>query len=264
MVKIQIVSDIHLEFRGENFQKLIKPSAPILFLLGDICVCGTDSDFEVYKKFIKFLAPQYKYIFHVPGNHEYYTAGSKNITKDTIQSIDIKIRKYTKQFNNVYFMNNDTIRFEIDGRSYVFVGTALWTMVSPENRKMIGSRMNDYSHIYFLDKLQIRKFTVNDMSAIHEKSVRYVKKIMKTIKSGEIALLLTHHKPILDNSKDEFHQAYESDLANIIIKHPFKLAAHGHTHVRYDKVINNVRVVSNPKGYVSQKTRFDDSFVVDI
>ena len=52
MVKIQIVSDIHLEFRGENFNKIIKPSAPILCLLGDVCACGNDGDFLVYKKFV--------------------------------------------------------------------------------------------------------------------------------------------------------------------------------------------------------------------
>ena len=55
MLKIQIVSDTHLEFRGDNFKKLIKPSAPILFLLGDICACGESNDFDTYKKFITFL-----------------------------------------------------------------------------------------------------------------------------------------------------------------------------------------------------------------
>ena len=106
MVKIQIVSDTHLEFRGENFQKLIKPSAPILFLLGDICACGTTEDFDIYKKFMTFLAPKFKYIFHVPGNHEYYTVGNRKITtKDTVPGIDVRIRKFVKDFKNVYFLN---------------------------------------------------------------------------------------------------------------------------------------------------------------
>ena len=274
MVKIQIVSDTHLEFRGENFQKIIKPSAPILFLLGDICACGTDSDFEIYKKFITFLSPQFRYIFHIPGNHEYYTVGNKNISvKDTVQGVDAKLRKFTKQFNNVYFLNNDTVRLEMDGKKYVFIGTILWTMVSPDNKKFIASRMNDYSHIYFNNQkntensekwLPVRKFNINDMCALHDKSVKYVKRMMKTISSDETGVLLTHHKPVLDNPKDTLHQAYESDLAGVIIKSPFKLAAHGHTHVRYDKIINEVRVVSNPKGYISQRTKFDDTFTVDV
>ena len=29
-------------------------------------------------------------------------------------------------------------------------------------------------------------------------------------------------------------------------------------------MINDVIVISNPKGYIAQKTKFDDSFAVDI
>jgi uncharacterized protein (UPF0371 family) len=88
---------------------------------------------------------------------------------------------------------------------------------------------------------------------------------MKNVKSGEVAILLTHHKPIKDSEKiDMATQAYESDLKDIIVKEPFKLACFGHTHVRYNKIINNVIVISNPKGYIAQKTKFDDSFAVDI
>ena len=88
---------------------------------------------------------------------------------------------------------------------------------------------------------------------------------MKTVKPGEIAILLTHHKPVRDAALSEIiSQAYETDLKDIIICPPFKLACHGHTHVRYDKVVNKVRVVSNPKGYISQKTKFDDTFTVDV
>ena len=31
-----------------------------------------------------------------------------------------------------------------------------------------------------------------------------------------------------------------------------------------NKIINDVIVISNPKGYIAQKTKFDDSFAVDI
>lgn len=279
MVNIQFISDTHLEFRGENFQKIIKPSAPILCMLGDICACGTDGDFDIYKKFITYLSPLFTHIFHIPGNHEYYTVGNKNVTsKDTMQGIDSKIRKFTKSFTNVHFLNNDTVRLQIDNKKYVFVGSTLWTNVSPENKKKISSRMNDYSYIYFNNpkpkdatsedaaKMPLfRRYNINDMVNMHEKSVRYIKKIMKTISADEIAILLTHHKPISDSDdNDEMNQAYESDLKDIIIKSPFKLAAHGHTHKKYDKVINDVRVISNPKGYISQKTKFDDKFIVTL
>lgn len=279
MVKIQIVSDTHLEFRGENFQKIIKPSAPILFLLGDICACGTVRDFDIYKKFIIFLSTKFTHIFHIAGNHEYYTAGNKDITiKDTIPYIDHKIRNFVKDFDNVYFLNNETKRLKIGRKNYVFIGSTLWTGVRPEDRKLVGTLMNDYEHIYMPNSRPIgvkkedlpnwkpfRKYNIEDMSKIHIKSVKYIKKEMKNIQPNENAILLTHHKPVRDVDISKIiSQAYETDLKDIIIREPFKLACHGHTHVRYDKIVSGVRVVSNPKGYISQKTNFDDTFTVDV
>jgi predicted phosphodiesterase len=262
MVKIQIISDMHLEFRGVKFKRIIKPSAPILFLLGDICACGDDDDFETYKQFITFISPKFKFIFHVPGNHEYYNTTNP---KTTMSDIDLRIKKYLKSFSNIFYLNNDTKRLLINNKTYVFVGAALWSNVRLKDRKEVGALMNDYSCIYVKDKQKIRKYNIEDMSKLHVTSVRYIKKIMKTIKSSEVAILLTHHKPIRDEDiSNTKSQAYESDLRGIIITHPFKLAAHGHTHVKYDKVIDGVHVVSNPKGYISQKTRYDDTYTVSV
>jgi predicted phosphodiesterase len=268
MVKIQIISDTHLEFRGNNFKKIIKPSAPILFLLGDICACGSNSDFETYKNFINYLAPKFEHIFHVSGNHEYYTAGNKAIgLSDTIPGIDAKIRKFLKSFSNVYFLNNNTIRLKIDAKNYVFIGSTLWSNVSPENKKYVQSHMNDYHQIYMpgIDKTQnqVRKYNIDDMTKFHQKSIRYIKKEIKKIRPDDIGILLTHHKPVRDKDpKEIITQAYETDLVNIIIKPPIKLAAHGHTHEKYDKIINNVRIVSNPKGYIGEHTKYNDAFTV--
>ena len=274
MVKIQIISDTHLEFRGNKFRKIVKPSAPILFLLGDICACGCKSDFETYKNFINYLAPKFDHIFHVAGNHEYYTSGNRDIgINDTIPGIDTKIRKFVKTLPNVYYLNNNTSRIKIGTKNYVFIGATLWSNVATENKKYVQGLMNDYCQIYMpndeykKDKTQkpIRKFDINDMSKFHQKSVRYIKKEMKTIRPDDICLLLTHHKPVRDKDlKEIITQAYETDLVDIIIKPPIKLAAHGHTHEKYDKIVNNVRIVSNPKGYIGEHTKYDDTFTVDV
>ena len=182
MIDIQIVSDTHLEFRGDNFKNLIKPSAPILFLLGDISACGSPTSWETYKKFIIYLSKQYKYIFHVPGNHEYYTS-NRNITmEDTIPGIDAKLRKFAKTIDNLYYLNNNTVNMTLNNRKYVFIGTALWTGVKPESRAIIQSMMNDYSNIYVpneqpkntnntIDWKPVRKYNIEDMSKLHTKAV---------------------------------------------------------------------------------------------
>lgn len=281
MVKIQIVSDLHLEFRGTNFQKIIKPSAPILFLLGDICACGTERDFKIFQEFIKFIAPQFTYIFHVPGNHEYYTVGNKNITyKDTLPGVDSKIRKFLKNFKNVFFLNNDTVKLKIGSKTYVFIGATFWTGVKTEDRKEVGSLMNDYVYLYMpnpkpknLTATQknewksVRKYNIEDMSKYHVKAVKYFMKEIKKIKSNEIGILLTHHKPYRTaNIKDKLSQAYETDILGTVIKPPnnIRLWGYGHTHVADDRMVAEVRVVSNPKGYPSQRTKFKEDFVVTV
>lgn len=274
MTKIQIVSDTHLEFRGNNFKNLIKPSAPILFLLGDICVCGIKSDWELYKQFIKYLCTQFQYIFVVPGNHEYYTT-NRNITNaDTISGIDAKIRKFAKTIPNMFFLNNDTIRLKIDKKNYVFIGTTLWTGVPLVNRKYINCRMNDYSMAWVANEKPkspaekskwkpFRHFNTDDMSKLHVKAVRYVLNVLKKVKSNEISILLTHHKPVRTKPiTDILSQAYETDLTKIIIKRPLRLAAHGHTHTKMDKIINGVRIVSNPKGYPNEVTHHKPDWIV--
>jgi predicted phosphodiesterase len=136
--------------------------------------------------------------------------------------------------------------------------------------------MNDYCSIYYPNEppktvsekvnwKPVRKFTINDMSRLHIRAVRYIVGALKKVKPDEVAILLTHHKPIRDKPKtDLLSQAYESDLLNIIVKKPLKFCGFGHTHVKYDKIINGIRIVSNPKGYTNQQTHFNPACVVII
>jgi predicted phosphodiesterase len=283
MVKLQIVSDMHLEFRGTNFQTIIKPSAPILCMVGDICACGTVSDFQIYKKFIKYIAPKFQYIFHISGNHEYYATGNKNILySDTVPGINKKIHKYLQEFKNVFYLNNDTFKLTFNKKNYIFIGTTLWTGVRQQDKKKVGDMMNDYCNIYttippkekkcikLVNKIKqnnIRNFNIDDMTKLHKQSLNYIKREIKKIKSNEIGVVLTHHKPYRsDDINNIISQAYETDIVGTIIKQPHnvKLFVYGHTHIADDKYIDKVRIVSNPKGYPSQKTKYQNNFTISV
>lgn len=283
-MKFQIVSDLHLEFRGENFINLFVPCAPVLCMVGDICACGNPKDFAIFIKFLKYITPKYSYILHVAGNHEYYTAGSSQnqIANNTMKDIDLRLKNLSKTFENYYYLNNDTYELiSKKGKHYVFIGTTLWSQIpkkkivinekkniSMDLAELIEKRMNDYNHIYVKTKdNQIRKYTIIDMQKKHKKAVAFVKKELNKAKSNYIYILLTHHKPIFDRNSDEqdaLTYAYESPLQDIIIKSPIKLAAHGHTHKSYNKIINKVRVISNPKGYPSERTQFNEKLTISI
>lgn len=269
-IKLQIVSDLHLEFRPDNL-KFIIPRAPILCLLGDICVCGTDEDFKTFVKFIAEISPQFKSIIHVPGNHEYYIQGkpSDKTSKNTITSINAKFRKVAKQFPNYIPMFNGLIKIRVGKKIIMIIGSTLWTYVPPKEEMRIQSIMNDYACIYVNDnsnEKNIRRFRVSDMVHLHKKSVAFIKKCLVYASSTNIkCVLLTHHKPIWDeaDNKSEFGHSYSSDL-NDLIKEPLCLVAYGHTHKADRRKVNGVLVVSNPRGYPSERTRFDPECVVTI
>jgi 3',5'-cyclic AMP phosphodiesterase CpdA len=298
-MKIQIVSDLHLEFYNKDTFHLITPAAPILCLVGDICVCGDPVDFQKLLSFLRHFSSKFEAIIHVAGNHEYYTksrAGPAELIANTIPEIDKRLRALTKTIPNYHYLNNSTWTYSNGVREIVFIGTTLWTHIPTTTHKestatkknqatiaeLIQARMNDYNFIYvparINGKMTYRQYTVADMQKKHNAAVAFLKQAYRAAKkiqtnaisakkSSPTFILLTHHKPLFDKSTDltsVYTHAYESDLAAQLLVSPISVAAHGHTHKHYDKKINGVRVVSNPKGYIGEHTSYVDKFVVSV
>lgn len=261
---IQIISDMHIEFRGLNFKNILKPAADVLCLAGDICAMGVKEDYENFVKFLEYICPKYKYIIHVPGNHEYYTAGSRHITKsDTMGDIDLKLQNLTTIFKNYFYLNCRAITITHNEKKYVFIGAALWAYVKPQDYKQVSSIMNDYKHIYTFKNNKITRFTIQDMQELHFKHLSFIEKACKKAKKY-ICVLITHHKPTGDTiNRDIITQAYETDITKYITPN-VKISIHGHTHTHYDKTINGTRYVSNPLGYPREHTKFIKDFVINI
>lgn len=272
MLEIQIVSDIHAEFwaKKEKFG-FIKPSAPILALLGDICCCGSDDDFEIFKRFIYEVLPLYDHILFVTGNHEYYfNPPKKNIAptaSNTIEGIDIKIKKFFKETSEkLHFLNNSTTKLTSGKNTYLIVGSTLWTWIPEDQRENVQSSMNDYNYVYTLDGKTVRKITSTDIANRHLKSYKYIKfQITKAKKLGYSVIVLTHHKPYKSATFDAttLDVAYESDMSSIIVP-PVTLWAYGHTHVADSTFIGKTLLYSNPKGYPKQKTKYSNSKTVKV
>jgi predicted phosphodiesterase len=285
-MKIQIVSDLHLEFRGKDIYKILIPSAPILCMVGDICVCGSYTDFNKFINFLNHFTTQFVAIIHVAGNHEYYTAGNASVRErieNTMPEIDKKLKELNKRYSNYHYLNNNswTYKDKDNKEVYTFIGSTLWTYIpSDKNNKhlsaIIETRMNDYNYIYMPlrsgNVITARPYTVKDMQKKHKLAVMFLLRAIKNARLNKMGgntkyILLTHHKPLFDSNtdlKNEFTYAYENNLANTLLVRPIILAAHGHTHVHYDRRVNGVRVVSNPKGYIGENTKFNDKFIVNI
>ena len=266
-MKIQFVSDLHLEFRSHNIRNILTPSAPILCMVGDICACGTDEDFNKLINFLSIFTVQFEHILHVAGNHEYYSSSDH---RTSMNDIDKKLKKLNLKFTNYHFLQNQLWEYKKGKKSFVFIGSTLWTFVPPDLHASIQSKMNDYQYIYNEDKTSTnknRKFKMQHIHKKHKSCVEFIKRAISAIKEckeNKSIILLTHHKPIFDTVKiNDFTFAYENDLQELL-QPPIIVAAHGHTHQHYDKIINKVRVVSNPKGYIGEKTGYIPTFTVDV
>ena len=261
MIKIQIVSDLHLEFWEEkNKFNFIKPTAPNLALLGDICCCGSDEDFKIFMRFIMEILPLYEKIFMVPGNHEYYHNPNKKVKitdVNTVEGIEKRISTFFKETNptKLYLLNNRAIIINQGKQNYMIVGTTLWTWIPENMRKKIENNMNDYNFIY---EKPNQKITATYVANTHIKAVKYIQnKIKKAKELNCKVIVFTHHKPYISENYGltENSYAYESDLAKLFNKN-LVLWAYGHTHIADNRNINGTLLYSNPKGYKGQRTNY--------
>ncbi len=259
-LNIQIASDLHVEFWEQKTRfNFLKPVAPILALLGDICCTATEADFNNFKKFINEILPLYEHIILVPGNHEYYCTDTNPTEESTFDACNKKIKSFFKH-PKLHYLNNGKMVINTDEGPYTIIGSTLWTEIPEEKYEMATEQINDYGYIYEKVDTKISPQFINNL---YIKNLRYLKTQITRARNTKI-IILTHHKPYIGGLKEtDRNFVYESDVS-FLMKQPIILWAYGHTHIKDDTVINDVRIVSNPKGYPHQKTHFDNKFFVSL
>ena len=124
---MQIASDLHLEMYSElpPLHEILRPSAPVLALLGDISALGQPKGRAVYEKFLEACSTQWQTILLLAGNHEYYSARGDDLC--TVNDVLTYMRGLSTMWQNVRFLENEAM--SIDGVRVA--GTVLWTHVPP-------------------------------------------------------------------------------------------------------------------------------------
>jgi len=148
MVKINYISDLHLEFYNDsvNFEDVMKFDEDCEI----ICLCGDIGypEHSNYTKLLNFMSTKFKYVFIITGNHEYYDLKSCN---KTIENTHLMISEICKKFNNVYFLNNNMIYLE--EYHLVVLGTTLWSYFDMDkiDEKMLSfiHKTNDFNKILY-------------------------------------------------------------------------------------------------------------------
>jgi len=235
-MRIQYCSDLHLEF-DHNSKYLEKNPIPvsgdILMLAGDI-VPLHDENFK--HPFFSFIADNYKYVYWIPGNHEFYHKDMNEFSS----SFHIKLR------SNISIVHN--IEQEVENIRFIF--STLWTKISSGNERLIEQGVSDFSCIAKND----RKFKATDYNELHTTSLNFVKQSL--LHKKDKTVVVTHHLPSgLCNAKahinSPINEAFCVDITDFIENCDAKFWIYGHSHFNQKPLfIGNTLLLTNQLGYV--------------
>lgn len=269
-MKIQIVSDLHLEFGPIEIKN---SGADVLILSGDIIVAadiGRPDPYEVIiesersrlvKNFFRAVSCEFENVVYVMGNHEHYhgdiSASKKKIT-DMLDEMGIF---------NVHLLENDTVTLD----DVIFVGGTLWTDCNKEcpiTLFDLKRHMNDY----FVVHNGKNRLLPEDTVEIHKNTKDFIGNIVKGNPDKKV-VVVGHHAPSKASTHPRYKNetvmngAYSSDLSEFILDNPnIRLWTHGHTHESFDYMIGMTRIVCNPRGYHghAENTTFDMNKVIEV
>jgi Icc-related predicted phosphoesterase len=248
----QYFSDLHLENIPGFRLKKGDVKAPYLILAGDI----GDPCSNEYKCFLEHCITLYDKTFLILGNHEAYKKESWeytiHITRKLIKLID-------KEQDRLIFLENDP--YYLDERITI-LGCTLWSFIDIDNMSEIQQCINDYKQIGATYKL-----TTHDTNDMHLQSVNWLKNcLIEAQCTNKICVVITHHAPLMTGTSDpkyeapdrKLSQAFASDLSDLFEEYNDVLRAwiHGHTHYSHNSCVNNIKLVSNQKGYSFEQTKF--------
>lgn len=269
-MKIQIVSDLHLEFGPIEIKNA---DADVLILSGDIVVAadiGRPSADNIIveserslrvKNFFEMVSQEFKNVVYVMGNHEHYhgdISKSKKKITDMLNELGI---------TNVHLIENDVVVID----DVFFVGGTLWTDCNKEcpiTMFDLKRYMNDYRVI----QNGIFRLLPEDTVNIHKNTKKIIQDVVQANYDKKI-VVVGHHAPSKASTHPRYKRetvmngAYSSDLSDFILDNPnIKLWTHGHTHESFDYMVGTTRIVCNPRGYHGHETNptFDINKVIEV
>lgn len=253
-MRIQIMSDLHLEFDGDNGKTFLADQDPygvdVLVLAGDITIprqmfLTLRNICEVYKN---------TEILYVLGNHDLVASNIHDVSFKTI-------RKLNKLYPNFTWLENTAKEITVinskgQPETQRFIGCTLWY---PDTADALMNKK------YWFDFRYINNangFIFNQ----NKKSLEFLNKEL-----SENDIVITHMLPSFKSVAPKYvgevtNCFFVCDVEKLIIDRNPSLWFHGHTHNSFDYKLGNTRVICNPRGYVKSpdlNKSFDRDLVVD-
>jgi predicted phosphohydrolase len=239
-IKLQVVSDLHLEHRPLYFDEIISVRGNVLALVGDI---GSPVyDVKTLDSFLGSCSRNYQQVIYIPGNHEYY-----NNSKTDVGTVDRTLTALCEKYPNVLLLNNKTYTLG----NVCFIGSTLWSEVPIEHKTEVEAYVNDYRCIWKNDQLNI---TVEDTNAEFIKNKRFLETAIEDARAKQLKIVvLTHHTPsFFKTSAPQFEKKATTHAFSTKLTCPpntIRLWCCGHTHYNFHHMDEGYELVSNQFGY---------------
>lgn len=231
MLKLQYISDLHLEYRSEIPWSKLQVCAPNLALVGDV----GHLHHRRYRELLEWANENFEHTFLVLGNHEFY-AQPLCFAEATVLSV-------LKGLSRVHWLNRTTF----DHPSKVRIaGATLWSAVTADCFQELRDRR------IVLDEVK-SPFTHNDYLTLHEADRSFFADTLAEAAVTSTPLVcLSHHAPLLEASGDfgehRLRCGFCTDLSELF-QPPLRAWIHGHTHQSLRCQYNGIPCVSNCLGY---------------
>lgn len=247
-VQFQVVSDLHLEHCSQYTSFQIPVRAPYLILAGDI---GRLADYDLYLDFLATLAKQFRRVFLVLGETEYFGASHKHG-----KHIAYRIQQEPVLEGRVALLQRK--RFDI-GSDVTLLGCTLNTNIPKEGHGVVSSRVKDFK--------QISDWTVANHVLEHQIDVEWLENEVHILRKekgpNHKIVVITHHAPTIGNTLTPDHEQYAETVTygtSLLGKGSYldevQTWIFGHTGLSVDSRSGNTRLISNQRGVI---TPFEDN-----
>jgi len=254
-MEIRLFSDIHLEFNDYTIPHLQGDEDRILVLAGDIGVG------QPVVEFLLRHQHQFRHIFYVLGNHEFYGGYI-----DDVRAFWSSHTDSADTIPNLTVLDCDKTQ-EIDG--VVFYGGTMWTDYNnshPIDMMIAEGAMTDFTRI-------LGEETPSDIVLFHNEFKQYLDTHLPFQDMSKKHVVISHHLPSVqcvapcyqgDSLNTAFHANMDRDgyFDAYKIDHWFC----GHSHIACNVMVNETKVRSNPRGYSDwepeSSTGFDPELIL--
>jgi predicted phosphodiesterase len=243
-MKFLLFSDIH---GGTGYYHASDYSDVVLIIAGDF----DEAKKSRYSENIKKLAPAFKSVILVAGNHEYY---GSNIfkTNKVLKELETEVPNFT-------YLNDNHLWID----DVLIVGGTLWTDFdgsSPITKIDARLKMNDYKHIRNGPPSEPwrKKLSVEDVEFMHYKTKKYIRDAVDNERTSchndFKVVVVTHHAPSFKSVSPKYQNnslngCYCSNMDEYVEALGADVWIHGHVHNSFDYNIGKTRIICNPRGY---------------